>query len=89
MPDRHSPDPVSYTHLDVYKRQGAYRLITTLGSAETEQDITLSATELSAPDVVLNAAKVMLHPKGTPDGPVEDNASLNFKACLLYTSRCV
>jgi Ca-activated chloride channel family protein len=69
-----------YNDFKGFVEPGAYRLITTLGSAETEQDITLSATELSAPDVVLNAAKVMLHPKGTPDGPVEDNASLNFKA---------
>lgn len=69
-----------YNDFKGFIEPGSYRLITTLGSAETEQDITLSAADLSAPDVVLNAAKVVLHPKGTADGPVDESAALNFQA---------
>ena len=58
---------------------GLYRLISTLDTTQATSDITLTADTLSAPEVVLNAARVIMHPKGTQDGEVEPDASLNFK----------
>ena len=72
-----SCSPVSYTHLDVYKRQ----LPTVQGSCQWD-----------AAAVVDNAGnyRTMLekeyhrYPALIPESPFMDD-----KACLLYTSRCV
>ena len=69
------PTAVSYTHLDVYKRQG-YRF-----EYNTEVDI-LSVAESS-----LNTSGVV----GmcfNPSVVIVENIVL-FGTCLLYTSRCV
>lgn len=67
-----------YNDFKGYIQPGTYRLITSLDSAQASTDITLAADTLSAPEVVLNAARVILHPKGTEAGAVESDASLNF-----------
>jgi Ca-activated chloride channel family protein len=61
-----------------YLEPGNYRLITTLGKATASTDITVTATEVSSPEVILNAALIRLQPKGTKTGPIEDNASLEI-----------
>jgi Ca-activated chloride channel family protein len=61
-----------------YLEPGSYRLLTSIGKATTSTDITVTATELSAPEVILNAALLRLQPKGTKTGPIEDNASLEI-----------
>lgn len=61
-----------------YLEPGNYRLITSIGKATTSTDLTVTATEVSAPEVILNAALVRLQPKGTKTGPIEDNASLEI-----------
>ena len=83
--------PVSYTHLDVYKRQGVYitpafpKLIYVLEDDNITEDskywnLTVLAAQCSAtrmvPDYI--SEKVM---KELKDGDVY--------TCLLYTSRCV
>jgi Ca-activated chloride channel family protein len=57
---------------------GTYRLITSIDKAAVESDITLTADTLTAPEIVLNAARVILHPKAAADAPVNDGAALNF-----------
>ena len=89
---RHGIDPVSYTHLDVYKRQ-----VDTLGlidrNAQTRVEVDVAAAhfggyrnflgdlgESSAALFILTTFTVLnIGPFGMP--------SLGF--CLLYTSRCV
>ena len=67
-----------YNDFKGYIEPGTYRLITTLDSAQATSDITLTADTLSAPEVVVNAARLILHPKATEGGEVEPDASLNF-----------
>ena len=67
--------PVSYTHLDVYKRQGhddAIALLLALGSPEVElKAVTTTAGNNVVDKTFHNTLKVL--------SPI----------CLLYTSRCV
>lgn len=58
---------------------GTYRLVTTLGYAKVEQDLTVTAEDLTAPEVVLEAARVVLTPRATEGGPVADNAALEYR----------
>lgn len=67
-----------YNDFKGYIEPGTYRLITTLDSAQSSTDLTITADTLSAPEVVVNAARVILHPKGTEGGGIEPDASLNF-----------
>jgi Ca-activated chloride channel family protein len=79
-PDGSTSDRVTteYNDFKGYIEPGRYRLITTLDSTQATTDITLTADTLSAPEVVVNAARVILHPKGTEGGEIEPDASLNF-----------
>ena len=79
-PDGSTGDRVTteYNDFKGYIEPGRYRLITTLDSTQATTDITLTADTLSAPEVVVNAARVILHPKGTEGGEIEPDASLNF-----------
>ena len=45
---------------------------------EVEQDVTLTADRLTAPEVVMNAARVLLHPKAAAGAAVDDSAALQF-----------
>lgn len=67
-----------YNDFKGFIEPGTYRLITTLDAAQTSTDLTLTADTLSTPEIVLNAARVILHPKGTADGELEPDASLKF-----------
>ncbi len=67
-----------YNDFKGYIEPGLYRLIATLDTAQTTSDLTLTAGTLSAPEVTLNAARVILHPKGTEGGEIEPDASLKF-----------
>lgn len=67
-----------YNDFKGYIEPGSYRLISSLDSAQAATDITLTADTLAAPEVVVNAARVILHPKGTEGGEIEPDASLNF-----------
>ncbi len=67
-----------YNDFKGYIEPGLYRLITTLDTAQATSDLTLTADTLSAPEVMLNAARVILHPKGTEGGEIEPDASLKF-----------
>ena len=67
-------EPVSYTHLDVYKRQ----ILSAAPKAETKPAAAQS-------DFAVHMA-ALGNPKIGPDGAA---ASSPDKACLLYTSRCV
>jgi Ca-activated chloride channel homolog len=67
-----------YNAYQGYLEPGQYRLITKLENASVSTDITVTATELSAPEVILNAALLRLQPKGTKTGPIEDSAALEI-----------
>ena len=71
---QHCHTPVSYTHLDVYKRQVYYNHSDYVGGMK---ETTLREKMAKKPeDVIYLAVKGML-----PKGPLG--------SCLLYTSRCV
>jgi Ca-activated chloride channel homolog len=57
---------------------GTYRLLARLDTVEVEQDVTLTADRLTAPEVVMNAARVLLHPKAAAEAAVDDSAALQF-----------
>ena len=91
-PRMHEAGPVSYTHLDVYKRQGricAPQLIA------LHQKVRTSHTQLQVFVVVVRQALVMLVDSTTQDGVGQRVAlCLYFPAavdelmtCLLYTSK--
>lgn len=67
-----------YNDYKGFVEPGTYRLITILGTVENTSDITLTADTLLEPEIILNAARVILHPKATADGPVDEGAALNF-----------
>lgn len=67
-----------YNDYKGFVEPGTYRLIANLDTITLEQDITLTADTLSAPEITFNAAKVTLHPKGSPEGAVIDGAALHF-----------
>lgn len=58
---------------------GTYRLVTELGAARHESDITLTADTLAAPEIVMNAARIILHPKPAADQPVAESAALTIR----------
>ncbi len=57
---------------------GTYRVTVGLDSALAQQDVTITADTLAAPEIVLNAARLLLHPKGSVDGPISEEARLQF-----------
>ena len=69
--------PVSYTHLDVYKRQGM-----DIDSAAGEIGIEQSAFEAGRGTAQELAGLLAL-------GPDRDADIAALQGCLLYTSRCV
>lgn len=60
-----------YNTVKSFIAPGDYRLVTILGEARQESDISLTADTLTAPEIVLNAARLILHPK--PDAAGEDS----------------
>ena len=74
------PAAVSYTHLDVYKRQGVQ-----LGADST--DIFLLVMNQRGLDRLLSDKFALGVDVNVAAGPVGRDA--NADTCLLYTSRCV
>ena len=81
--------PVSYTHLDVYKRQvrarelGARTVMVacTPIDAEFERAVDQAIIAVTGPEVVTGSTRLKA---GTATKMI-----LNMLTCLLYTSRCV
>ena len=79
-PDGTTGDQVltEYNEFEALLIPGTYRLIVALDAATAAQDVTVTADILATPEIVLNAAKVLLHPKGAPGGPISEEARLQF-----------
>ncbi len=67
-----------YNDAKTFVEPGQYRMITTLDLAQDERDLTITADSLTAPEVVLNAARVILHPKAEASAPVDSSAAVKF-----------
>ena len=70
--------PVSYTHLDVYKRQEIEsREFKTITGTYKGKRLTVVSTGIGCDniDIVMNELDAL--------------ANIDFNTCLLYTSRCV
>ncbi len=63
---------------EIFIQPGTYRILTSLNEAQVETDITLTADAVARPEVVLNAGRLFIHPKGSADGPIEDGAAVVF-----------
>ena len=70
-------EAVSYTHLDVYKRQ-MYALISTLLARLPDADVVLLQASRTPQDAIFAAEFAALASRHE-----------GLKVCLLYTSRCV
>ena len=67
-----------YNAVQTFVEPGTYRLITKLDLAQDSRDLTLTADTLTAPEVVLHAARVILHPKPEATAPVDRSAAVKF-----------
>jgi Ca-activated chloride channel homolog len=57
---------------------GTYILVAKLDTVEVSQEVTLVADRLTSPEVVMNAARVLLHPKAAADAEIDSGAALQF-----------
>ena len=78
---RRDAHPVSYTHLDVYKRQGN---VIKAEEIKPEEVVYTQLTIETNPDAELEKAYAHTQIEKT-----DTTDALLKKACLLYTSRCV
>ncbi|MDZ4312774.1 MAG: VWA domain-containing protein [Cypionkella sp.] len=67
-----------YNTVKSFIEPGDYRLITKLGEAVVETDLTLTEDNLAAPEIVMNAARVILHPKPSADGAESNDAAVKI-----------
>jgi Ca-activated chloride channel family protein len=58
---------------------GDYVVRATLGEAKTEQKVTIAADNVTKPVFVLNAGRLVLHPRPNEGADIADSASLVFK----------
>ena len=72
--------PVSYTHLDVYKRQDVKGDVVNVGLKVTVKDLDTGEKETFA---IVGATE-----SDPFNGKISTDSSVG-KTCLLYTSRCV
>ena len=79
-PDGSTGDRIwtDYNDIKVKVDPGEYRLVTTVGKAEVETDVTITADTLAAPEINLNAARIILRPIGVEGGPTLDGAGINL-----------
>lgn len=79
-PDGTTGDRVlsDYNDFKALLEPGTYRILVRIGNARATQDVIVTADALATPEVVMNAAKVLLHPKGAADGPINADAQLQF-----------
>ena len=73
---------VSYTHLDVYKRQDLYRLLSD-GECGSEENLTALYADLAG--AIIPGATGL----GFATRIAKIGKSVEKTVCLLYTSRCV
>ena len=59
---------------------GDYRLITEMGSVTVESDVSFTADALTAPEINMNAARIIVHPIGIEGGPVLEGAAVQLTA---------
>ncbi len=67
-----------YGEVSVTIDPGTYRLETRLDEVTVLQDVTITADAIAAPEVILNAGRVIIHPKGSAAGPDEDGAAVQL-----------
>ena len=59
---------------------GDYRLVTEMGSVTVESDVSFTADALTAPEINMNAARIIVHPIGIEGGPVLEGAAVQLTA---------
>lgn len=59
---------------------GDYRLVTEMGSVIVESDVSFTADALTAPEINMNAARIIVHPIGIEGGPVLEGAAVRLTA---------
>ena len=59
---------------------GDYRLVTQMGTVTVESDVSFTADALTAPEINMNAARIIVHPIGVEGGPVLDGAAVQLTA---------
>lgn len=69
---------IDYNDYQGFIEPGTYILVAKLDTVEVAQEITLTADRLSAPEIVMNAARVTLHPKAAADAGTDGGAALQF-----------
>ena len=87
-----APGPVSYTHLDVYKRQGGTFHLLDLTPKPDAADPDIAAFRAGSPELkkTLAARITQRGDKATPVLIERELTGIERRsACLLYTSRCV
>ena len=94
MQRNHTAAPVSYTHLDVYKRQPTYVTLAEVADLQAYIEQTgalyLDAAGIShAGDVGTDDGYVVYSGNKAAFEQIQDILSAFSKPCLLYTSRCV
>ncbi len=57
---------------------GTYRLVGRIGEARAELDVTLTDDAMLEPQVILNAGKLVLHPRVSEGSPIDTGAGLNL-----------
>lgn len=57
---------------------GTYKVVAQIGQAIVEQTVTITADELAAPVFVMNAGTILVRPRGSEGGPIEELAGVNF-----------
>ncbi len=62
----------------VTAQAATYYLVPRIDAVEVAQDLTLAADTLAAPELVLNAARVTLTPRGSEGGAVDAGARPNL-----------
>lgn len=67
-----------YGEVSVTIAPGTYRLETKLDEVTVLQDVTITADAIAAPEVILNAGRAIIHPKGSASGPDEDSAAVQL-----------
>lgn len=67
-----------YNLAKTFVEPGDYRLVTILGEVKVESDLTTTADALAAPEIIAQAARLILHPKANEGGEVSDDAAVTF-----------
>ena len=86
------PGPVSYTHLDVYKRQLHSQGVQATALGDLCPAVTLECGKVGGKQGVSHALEYIdacLHLSDLPRHPVAPQDIDLYHTCLLYTSRCV